>query len=434
MESDKNVTSSSVLQLQGAATRVLQSTPALDQKVRAASPAGVKKPGGRDDRDGIIAEMQRQLEEERDKNRQLEDQFKFRVGSFVKRETQAKKTVESLERQLQDRTDDEHRQRMGVIRNMHDSVISGLECIQNNTAKILQDQEKDLMRAFRARLQDVSKELEAQRNKKGDYSAELQARHRRVVAELHASQELAQIFDKKNQQLHAENQKLQEKLRTREDDRQCLLKELVMAKKEVARLKQQVKEEGKGHSGSGDKSPQHHEESFGGAQKMETKFSQRQLDQARAQSTYNRQYEREVKYRDAIQKLKRMVESERKTVRTLKEGQSGMLQQRTELEVLLRQCLDDVKTEITRKRQEADRNQSNLPRLDQSSAGLSVHELNAQDRERVLELLLSQQRVVQLLYSKAFPQRPPTPPMDTGPNTPTKEKDDLAWLNDLVPE
>merc|ERR1719261_577581 len=131
---------------------------------------------------------------------------------------------------------------MGVIRNMHDAVITGLNCVQNNTAKILQDQEKDLMRAFRARLQDVSKELESQRNKKGDYSAELQARHRRVVAELHASQELAQIFDKKNQQLAAENQKLLEKLRTREDDRQGLLKELVLAKKEVARLKQQVKE------------------------------------------------------------------------------------------------------------------------------------------------------------------------------------------------
>merc|ERR1719161_3032329 len=225
-----NVTSSSVLQLQGAATRVLQSTPALAEKVRAASPAGVKKPGGRDDRDGIIAEMQRQLEEEKHKNQQLEDQFKYRVGSFVKRETQAKKTIESLERQLQDRTDDEHRQRMGVIRNMHDSVIGGLECIQNNTAKILQDQEKDLMRAFRARLQDVSKELEAQRSRKGEHSTELQARHRRVVAELHEAQELAQTFDRKNQQLDAENKRLRVELRTRKDDRDALLKELVLSR------------------------------------------------------------------------------------------------------------------------------------------------------------------------------------------------------------
>lgn len=66
-----------------------------------------------------------------------------------------------------------------------------MECIETNTTKVLQDQvrvdskqssgecgiqEKDLMRAFRARMQDVARELEHQRELKGDYSTELQAR------------------------------------------------------------------------------------------------------------------------------------------------------------------------------------------------------------------------------------------------------------------
>merc|ERR1719183_2963370 len=123
-----------------------------------------------------------------------------------------------------------------------------------------------------------------------------------------------------------------------------------------------------------------------------------------------------------------MCEAERKTCRSLRQQQAEMLQHRTELEVLLRQCLDDVKAEIMRHRLENERKDGpGLPSPGQPVTTMSVHELSAQDRERVLELLLSQQRVVQLLYSKAFPQRPPTPPMDTGPNTPTKEKDDLAW-------
>merc|ERR1712060_970041 len=129
--------------------------------------------------------------------------------------------------------------------------VAGLECIQNNTGKILQDQEKDLMRAFRARLQEVSKDLEAQRSRKGEGETQLLARHRRVVAELHEAQELAQTFDKKNQQLAAENQKLQEKLRTREDDRQALLRELVLSRKEAARLKAQAKEDGGRSSSAG---------------------------------------------------------------------------------------------------------------------------------------------------------------------------------------
>merc|ERR1719343_926846 len=206
----------------------------------------------------MIADLQRQLEGERDKNRSLEDQYKYRVATFVKRETQTKNKIESLERRLNDGTDhDEHVQRMAVIENMHKSVVAGLERIQNNTAKILQDQERDLMRAFRARLQEVSKDLEAQRSRKGERGSELQARHRRVVAELHEAQELAQTFDRKNQQLHADNKELLEKLRTREDDRQALLRELVLSRKEAARLKAQNKEgaSGPGSAPAGEQKP-----------------------------------------------------------------------------------------------------------------------------------------------------------------------------------
>merc|ERR1719436_445295 len=154
---------------------------------------------GRDDRDAMIQDLQRQLDGEKEKNRSLEDSYKYRIASFMKRETQTKSKIDSLERRLNsdDNDADQHVQRMAVIENMHKSVVSGLDCIQNNTAKILQDQEKDLMRAFRARLQEVSKDLEAQRSRKGEHSTELQMHHRRVVAELHKTQELAQTFDKK---------------------------------------------------------------------------------------------------------------------------------------------------------------------------------------------------------------------------------------------
>merc|ERR1719247_301268 len=120
-----------------------------------------------------------------------------------------------------------------------------------------------------------------------------------------------------------------------------------------------------------------------------------------------------------------MVEAERKMGRSLKQQQADMLQQRTELEVLLKQCLDDVKAEIMRHRLEHERKDGpGLPAPGQPASTMSVHELSAQDRERVLELLLSQQRVVQLLYSKTFPQRPPTPPMDGGPGmADTNDKD-----------
>lgn len=395
------------------AARVLNTTPGLADKVAALSGSS-PAPDGRGDKDSIIFDLQRQLESEKDKNRQLEDQFKYRVGSFIKRETQAKKTIEALEKQLHERTDDEHRQRMGVIRQMHHSVIGGLESLQNNTATVLQEQEKDLMRAFRGRLSDVFRELETQRTAKGDHSAELQARHRRVVSELHASQELAQVFDKKNLALQTDNQKLQEKLRTREDDRQALLKELVLAKREVARQKEAM-ESLKTQSAPCGATPK----------KSANRMSQKSIDQAKLQSSRNVAYERELEYRAAIQKLKRAYENQRRNMEQLKQQQQKYMSARTELEILLKAALDDVKMEILRR--EAEEKHADGPKVDPaaSSKDLSVHDLSGEDRERVLELLLSQQRVVQLLYSKTFPNRPPTPPPDEQP-------EDFEWLEKVL--
>merc|ERR1719356_2382006 len=332
----------------------------------------------------MIADLQRQLEGERDKNRSLEDQYKYRIASFVKRETQTKNKIESLERRLNDGVDqDEHVQRMAVIETMHKSVVKGLQSIQSNTAKILQDQEKDLMRAFRARLQEVSKDLEATRKGKGEAGTELQMRHKRVVDELHEAQELAQTFDKKNQQLTAENQRLQERLRTREDDRQALLRELVLARKEAARLKASIKEGG----AASDEGAKEEE------QPERRSFSQKQIDQARLQSTYNKQYEREVGYREAVTKLKRMVESERQAARGLRSQQAEILQQRTELEILLQQCLEDVKAEIARHQVQFGSSKDLAGPLAEAPRGsVQLQDLTVADRERVLDLLLSQQR------------------------------------------
>lgn len=413
------------MQMRTAAARVLTNTPGLAEKIALKDknageapnfPAVGSERWGMGDKDSMIFDLTRQLDTEKDKNRQLEDQFKYRVGSFIKRETQAKKTIEALEQQLMERTDDEHRQRMGVIRNMHDSVVNGLEEIQNRTAKVLQEQEKDLMRAFRARLQDVFRELETQRTAKGDYSAEIQARHRRVVSELHASQELAQIFDKKNLSLQTDNQKLQDQLRTREDDRQALLKELVLAKREVSRLKNQLEDnptEGR-QQVKKEKSP--------------SKPTGKAIDQSRLQSSRNAKYERELQYRTAITRLKRLYEQTRRKVEVLQDQQNKFYQNRTELEILLTSSLEDVKMEIARKELEQSRPDSGAkPKIDpeKKPRAITVYDMTSEDRESVLEMLFSQQRVVQLLYNKTFPKKPATPP-------PVDPPEDFSWLESVL--
>uniref|UniRef100_A0A6V0IIT3 Uncharacterized protein n=1 Tax=Zooxanthella nutricula TaxID=1333877 RepID=A0A6V0IIT3_9DINO len=403
-----------------------------------------------DDREQVIGDLQRQLHSERDKNRSLEDSYKFRVASFVKRELKTKNKIDALERRLHDGPDDdEHITRMDVIRNMHKSVVGGLECVQTNTAKILQEQEKDLMRAFRSRLQEVSQEQELQKSKKGEQSSKQTEELRKVVGSLHATQELAQQYHEQNKELQAEKARLAEKLKAREDDTNALYKELYSAKKEVSRLKALWKDEGgadDGAQGAGQAAV-----SEAASAPRRTSISKRQIEQARLQQTHNKQYEREIQYRETITKMKRMVESEKRTSHELKQQLTDLVQERSELEVLLRQCLEDVKAEILRHRAEAgsappsaaaDGAVPGVVVPGQAIAAMSVSDLTSQDRERVLELLLSQQRVVQLLYNKTFTNQahshPPTAHGDLDVDarsvgSPSGKDGDFAHLSDIIP-
>ena len=74
------------------------------------------------------------------------------------------------------------------------------------------------------------------------------------------------------------------------------------------------------------------------------------------------------------------------------------------LEKILRQCVEDVKAEIAKKRSE---NKSNY--IARGKKGkielMEERNLTANEREKIIEVLMSQERVLTLLYDKSFPPR-----------------------------
>jgi len=77
------------------------------------------------------------------------------------------------------------------------------------------------------------------------------------------------------------------------------------------------------------------------------------------------------------------------------------------LEKVLRQCVDDVKAEIVKKRTE-NKSVYYARGIKGRLELLEEQKVTAQSREQILEVLRSQERVLTLLYDKTFPPRSQT--------------------------
>ena len=107
-------------------------------------------------------------------------------------------------------------------------------------------------------------------------------------------------------------------------------------------------------------------------------------------------------------KLKRLLEVELRNLRAVRSAHAKDLESRTKLEALLRACVQDVKHEIGLQRQAASGvvASGSGARAAREVREVGIGEFGPQERERVMELLLSQERVVTLLYERTFPARP----------------------------
>ena len=105
-----------------------------------------------------------------------------------------------------------------------------------------------------------------------------------------------------------------------------------------------------------------------------------------------------------ITRFKKKLEEERRILRMMKTMSATEIETKNLLEKILRQCVDDVKAEIQKKRSE---NKSNYyARGKKGKQELKEEQnLTVQEREKIIEVLMSQERVLTLLYDKTFPPR-----------------------------
>ena len=343
----------------------------------------------------------------------LERDLERRQESYVSRERAYKTRIEELEEELLSQRQEKtgwmkEDGKMAQLKSIQGQILNNVELVQDRTARILQEQERDLLRAFRARLFDVQTELEKEKSKKEDGAGAWIERCHQLESEVEWAKEVADRLERVNQTLIQENSRLKSQFNSQEEDRNFLIKQLVSVKKDNARLRaeytameveyvhlqQQIKDAalykdapgGHHHATLGNSTsttkPGHH---GGGAQpKGET----------------------EDRYKEVNTRLRRLLADERRNLQQVRQNYAQELKSRTEIEMLLRQCVEDVRKEIARRHVESAQfsSSADLSKLYNRQPGtIPIEDFTQEDRERALELLLSQERVVTLLYAKSFP-------------------------------
>ena len=172
----------------------------------------------------------------------LEKDLERRLESYVARERAYKTRIQELEEELsfvrQTKTGwMKSDGKMEKLKSMQGQIMKNVELVQDRTSRVLQEQERDLLRAFRARLFDVQTELEKEKSKKEDGAGAWIERSRKLESEVEWAKEVADRLERVNQTLLTENARLKSQFFSQEEDRNFLIVQLVNVKKENAQLK-----------------------------------------------------------------------------------------------------------------------------------------------------------------------------------------------------
>ena len=285
----------------------------------------------------------------------LESDLRRREDSYARRDADSQNRIrelsDALDRARGSRPDDQDqeadeqnfKEREQQLKSYHREIMENLDVVQDATTQILQDQERDLLRAFKARLFDVQTELDREKSKKDDSAAAWIQRSKQLQAEVDWAKEMADRLERVNKGLFGENNDLKERIKAGEEDRNYLITQLVAVKKDNVRLTQELERTDMEIKELTElkNNPK--------ARARLTSLNSSAGSRTSANSelpTVDKYETNKAKRLEEIKRLKRLLESQQRGLRSLRATYASKLHTRTELQRFLKQCLLDICQQI----------------------------------------------------------------------------------------
>ena len=336
--------------------------------------------------------------------------------------------------------------RMDRVRALHASVIAGVDQVHDQTARILAEQEKDLLRAFRSRLTTVQGDLEAQRERAdtgvSEYIKRVNILERQVEElrdQLDRNERMATALGKENVRLKSQCKKM-------EEDRELLVKQVIESRGATASAKESTSiaeqkcealsleleeirnqqqqdrlnrleaaeratrasspTKGHAHGSSSSSSAITEEEVIRLADGIMLGSEPAAPGGSTNHTLSGLNVLDETRYRDLIARLKRMLDAEKRSCRLARSQLVVESEARTEVEVFLRKAIEETRTEIAKKREALTISASQGDRAADKALKSMPTGFSKLDREMMLSQLLQQDLVIMSLPNIVFPHRP----------------------------
>ena len=347
--------------------------------------------------------LQREIEGELEKKAQEAASLKaqnqrLREIVSLRQESNARKEqkLESEMTKLKALTDEtcvdttNHFETMARLKEMNSSIQDGAAKLRSTIEAQSEAERMALIRTYRVRMREVKQQLQAQEALNLDGASAWINRYNILDADREAAEVGLKMLDSRNKLLQADNSELKIMHKHQEEQRTLLTTKIAVIRRENKRLKEQIGRV---------------EEDLAAA-KQPAMLTPTRLVQSRGSSRESARpwaMTDERRQGDALAKLRRVLEDMRRSLRNVRSAHVELLQERTELELFLRQCIEDVRRDIYRFT--VVNNVSRNIKGDQLEERMMLQDYGVKDRRRLIDILNSKLHVLTVMHSRMFPNK-----------------------------
>jgi regulator of replication initiation timing len=300
---------------------------------------------------------------------------------------------------------------------MNATIQDGIQSMQGKTRQLVTAHEDELRRSFRAQMHEVERQLAEERQRHMDGAAQYLEQIAQLKSELSWMKDEATRLDTANQKFRQEAQSLRIQYKAQEDDRTMLVRQIAVLKMENARLRDELGKKilagdanGNAEEGNAASHP-HHSTSMSMSMAMTSPTATTMSAAAHPPNMEDQSdiiADMQRRFDETVKRMKKVLETERGHLKQVRAAHVALLADRTELEGFLRACIEDVRQELTLAVGPTGTSNGNLS-SPSNGGGIGGNAPAAvwkpADRQRIIEMLLSKERVLALLYEKTFPQK-----------------------------